>query len=416
MDQLALGHYLRETREAREVTLDEAVSVLKIRRMFLESFEQGEFNVIESPVQLRGFLRSYAAYLGLDEERVLDIYDAAIRQGDRGRRLGRRRKRQRLSAPDDLAAPRSITDTQPRMPAVNLSEPAPNRLRTLAVTLLMVVSSLAALAVILYVTVELIRTPGEGLLVQNDDGRQGFIGTLPATATRRPSATPTLPLMLSPTLPPAQEAFSAGQGVLVTIDFAQRSWLRVTVDDDERFAGIVPPGETLEFLGVNQIELEAANAAAIQVTYNGQRQSRYGERGQRVDLLFTTETVELLSAPSFEPTPAVSNTPQPTPTQLAGTLLAQLTPTVTAGPTLTPSETPTASDTPTLTVTSSVTPPPTATPTLTPTVTLTPTPTLTYTPTITYTPSITPTPSPTAILPLRITPAGATPPKSAQGL
>jgi cytoskeletal protein RodZ len=72
MDAHSLGRYLRESRESRELTLDDAVDTLKIRRIVLESFEQGDFNVVDaSPVQVRGFLRNYARYLSLDEDLVI---------------------------------------------------------------------------------------------------------------------------------------------------------------------------------------------------------------------------------------------------------------------------------------------------------------------------------------------------------
>ncbi len=45
MDAQALGRYLRETREAKELSLDEAERALRIRRRILESFEVGDFNL-----------------------------------------------------------------------------------------------------------------------------------------------------------------------------------------------------------------------------------------------------------------------------------------------------------------------------------------------------------------------------------
>ena len=41
MDAQALGRYLRETREAKELTLDEAARALRIRQRVLELFEAG---------------------------------------------------------------------------------------------------------------------------------------------------------------------------------------------------------------------------------------------------------------------------------------------------------------------------------------------------------------------------------------
>lgn len=55
MDALALGRYLRETRETKELTLEDAEATLHIRRRILEAFELGDFTVSGvSDVQVRG--------------------------------------------------------------------------------------------------------------------------------------------------------------------------------------------------------------------------------------------------------------------------------------------------------------------------------------------------------------------------
>ncbi|MCS7070403.1 MAG: helix-turn-helix domain-containing protein, partial [Anaerolinea sp.] len=79
MDAQALGRYLRQAREARELTLEDAEATLKIRARTLELFELGEFNLPNfNAVQIRGFLRNYANYLGLEEDRVMQYYDAVL--------------------------------------------------------------------------------------------------------------------------------------------------------------------------------------------------------------------------------------------------------------------------------------------------------------------------------------------------
>ena len=78
MDLLAFGQFLREAREQREISLDEAVKTLKIQRRILESFEEGDFSQGGSPVQVRGMLRNYARFLRLEEDIVLQHYETAL--------------------------------------------------------------------------------------------------------------------------------------------------------------------------------------------------------------------------------------------------------------------------------------------------------------------------------------------------
>ncbi|MBZ0299555.1 MAG: helix-turn-helix domain-containing protein, partial [Anaerolineae bacterium] len=121
MDAYALGRYLRESREAKERTLDEAEQSLRIRKRMLEAFEEGDFRIADaSVVQVRGFLSNYARWLDLDDEKVLQYYEAALQ--DEGRRQHRGSRRRRKSSVPDLRAPRSITDTNPTLPVVPLGE------------------------------------------------------------------------------------------------------------------------------------------------------------------------------------------------------------------------------------------------------------------------------------------------------
>src|SRR6185436_7962326 len=118
MDAQALGRYLRETREGKEITLDQAEQALRIRRRILESFESGDFNVPDfAAIQIRGFIRNYARYLGLEEDRIVAYYEDALRGGggSQSRRLSGRQSRaakkdKREGITPTPIAPRSITD------------------------------------------------------------------------------------------------------------------------------------------------------------------------------------------------------------------------------------------------------------------------------------------------------------------
>jgi hypothetical protein len=178
----------------------------------------------------------------------------------------------------------------------------------------------------------------------------------------------------------------------------QRSWLRLVADEVEQFVGIARPGMILEYPARNRITVTASNAEGLLVTYNGQPQSSLGGRGQKVDIVFTQDNMEVAFGPGFDPTPEFSPTPEPTSAIDVGALIQALTPTRTPGPSPTPTYTPSLSPTPSDT----------------PTITLTPsdTPTATDTPTITPTPTETLTPTPTAILPPRVTQEGLPPTKA----
>jgi cytoskeletal protein RodZ len=71
------GERLKRERELREVTLEEITSRTRIASRFLEALENEEWEKLPGGVFNRGFVRSIARYLGLDEEALLAEYDLA---------------------------------------------------------------------------------------------------------------------------------------------------------------------------------------------------------------------------------------------------------------------------------------------------------------------------------------------------
>ncbi|MHB9145976.1 MAG: RodZ domain-containing protein [Symbiobacteriia bacterium] len=61
-----LGNELRVAREKRGISIADAQTETKIRSRYLEALEQGQFSILPGGVYAKGFLKSYANYLGLD--------------------------------------------------------------------------------------------------------------------------------------------------------------------------------------------------------------------------------------------------------------------------------------------------------------------------------------------------------------
>lgn len=71
-----IGEDLRRRREARGITLEEAQAATKIRGRYLRALEEGEPQAIPGEVYVKGFLRAYAEYLGLDGPAFVERYKA----------------------------------------------------------------------------------------------------------------------------------------------------------------------------------------------------------------------------------------------------------------------------------------------------------------------------------------------------
>ena len=61
-----IGARLEEARISKRLTFEEIERDTRISRRYLEALERGHYEVLPAPVYARGFMRSYADYLGLD--------------------------------------------------------------------------------------------------------------------------------------------------------------------------------------------------------------------------------------------------------------------------------------------------------------------------------------------------------------
>lgn len=71
----SVGQQLRQAREQRSLTIEQAAAATRIRPHYLRSLEADEFEAMPSPAHGRGFLRAYAGFLGLEAEKLLAALD-----------------------------------------------------------------------------------------------------------------------------------------------------------------------------------------------------------------------------------------------------------------------------------------------------------------------------------------------------
>jgi len=78
-----LGETLREARKQKGWSLAQVEGAIRIRQQYLAALEKEHFQEFASEGQIRGFLRTYALYLGLDPEEILECYDEEPRKVSR---------------------------------------------------------------------------------------------------------------------------------------------------------------------------------------------------------------------------------------------------------------------------------------------------------------------------------------------
>jgi cytoskeleton protein RodZ len=77
-----IGSSLREARLRQGFDLVEAEAATKIRSKYLRALEDERFEVLPAQTYVKGFLRSYADYLGLDGQLYVDEYNSRYVTGE----------------------------------------------------------------------------------------------------------------------------------------------------------------------------------------------------------------------------------------------------------------------------------------------------------------------------------------------
>lgn len=74
-EEVSLGGLLKRSREEHQIELDEVFRATRIPRHTLEALENDRWDELPSQVFVKGFLKTYAEFLGLDRQTVLEPYE-----------------------------------------------------------------------------------------------------------------------------------------------------------------------------------------------------------------------------------------------------------------------------------------------------------------------------------------------------
>jgi cytoskeletal protein RodZ len=77
-----IGNSLRDARLRQKLDFPEVEQAVKIRARYLRALEDEEFDVLPAQTYVKGFLRSYAEFLGLDGQLYVDEYNSRFAVDD----------------------------------------------------------------------------------------------------------------------------------------------------------------------------------------------------------------------------------------------------------------------------------------------------------------------------------------------
>ena len=321
-----IGQRLRQAREAKELSLADVEAQTRIRQRYLSALESGDWDELPNPVAARGFLRTYATFLGLDPDEFLTESESDVA----------------IKASAD-AFPPSASEYKPIN--LDLYDEATHRshLFRRILGIILVLLPVIVLAYLLYqyglpylqgrveggesitATVQLPpegQAPGAPVIgVTSSATAPASTGEsnlpLTFTPTPAPSATPTITPTPTVTPTPTLTATPA-ESIRLRVVVTSTAWLRIVTDGNVQVESLVDPGFDQEFTAYKILEFLTGNAGGVKLTLDGTPLPSLGEIGDIVVFNWAIQdgqVIQITPTPIPSPTPTIATTattPEPT--------------------------------------------------------------------------------------------------------
>lgn len=291
------GSLLREAREAKKLSCHEVAAYLRLTSSVIEMLERDDYSKFSGTTFVRGYLRSYARYLGLPTERVLEAYERLsvpepahpvlqtpvrkqLHSSDRRVRAvtyivvalvialpllwWKHEITLRLWQPEDPVAGHAqlpAAESQPPNDGIEAQTGLPEQV-TYTPTQPSARSDTADTTT---------GTPGLAAEVAAPGDASASSAAVGARETDAAAAAPAAQ-MTSPTpATPQQEPPATDEQDALVLRFAEDSWVEVKGGDGKRLLnGLMQAGDTRTVNGKPPFSLVLGNAPGVSVEYNGQ--------------------------------------------------------------------------------------------------------------------------------------------------
>ncbi len=238
-----IGGSLSDARRRKGESVEEVESATKIRARFLRALEEDDFAAIPGDVYAKGFIKTYAEYLGLDPEPLIQQYK---REYDHPVKFDVRRQ----------------------------AEPIEERRADWGKRFAMTVAVIASLLALLYWGATASKQTAEREMRSHN-------AVTPKTSETRQKS--------EQTTAPTTTAKPSGINISATATADEGCWLSVVADGRQVFEGTLQKGQTQEFKADKSITLYIGNAGGISLKRDGKDVGPLGEKGAVVQKTFTTE-------------------------------------------------------------------------------------------------------------------------------
>ena len=280
-----LGDLLRKTREQKNLSIDDIEKGTNIRKLYIKSIEDGDYDKLPGEVFLKGFIKTYGRFLGLDGPKLIEQYKAEKNSSISNPPISSEAKTETTKTPTEPVASTDNTTTTPDNTQQKSNE-KPNKPVTKSVPniddfndskqyLETKNSGKTKKNIIIIASIIIVIVAGAIAFLSSQGSNDE-----PATTNNQPKTEQAQPQQQNT---PAPASVSGSE---VSAVFSQDCWTEVKVDGNTVLSEIVKAGSTLNWKGNNQIEITVGNAGAVDVTFNGQAQGKMGDLGAVVTKSF----------------------------------------------------------------------------------------------------------------------------------
>ena len=272
-----IGEFLRRRRVEQQRTLSEIAEDLKISSRFLEAIEREQYDKLPGGVFRKSFVRQYANALGIGESEIATQLDELF-------------KTEETAIPDP--APPQVEIHVPAIPsAVNLNTRrfSPASLGSLAVVLLVMLA--CALVYSWYQNrASKSEQAGVQLTAPAPAPEPG-----PVAASQQPSASVDMAALT------ALPQDDAANKVRVGLTAGEETWISVSTDGKQVYAGLLQPNQTKLLEGSGKVKILIGNAGGLEISLNGKTLGTVGSRGEVRTVELTPGGIQVLSRKAAAP-------------------------------------------------------------------------------------------------------------------
>ena len=293
-----LGQYFRRAREARGWTLEQTAARTRILPEYLQAVEEDNYERLPEEVFAKGFVRSYARLLGLNESEILQKFHETG-----GQFYAKRAEREQLRV--------QIREEEQRKKTNQL----------------IVAAMIGVALVALLLVTGHDRDGGKPAADTMRESAPGPRNPLPVSPSEKGESTPSsrseLPARTDPATPsapnesvsrvphelqgaatapptpteidphpatelPLEGSASERKKLVLEVEAIERAWIMVQVDENSAQDVLLFPGERVRWSAADKLTLTLGNAGGVRILMNGKPQGPYGTSGKVVkDLVFT---------------------------------------------------------------------------------------------------------------------------------